>query len=124
VSAVIEVRFGAPCKALTMNDRMHWAPKGRMTAAWREAAFWATRSAACPVPIPLPPSVVTVRIPVRDRRRRDPHNWFPTVKAVIDGLVDAGWWPDDSSEWVTTTEPVLVPGGDAVIVHIEPRSPS
>lgn len=30
-----------------------------------------------------------------DRRRRDVHNFMPTVKAAIDGLTDAGLWIDD-----------------------------
>lgn len=37
--------------------------------------------------------VVTVDFP--DRRRRDPHNFTPTAKAIVDGLVDAGVLPDD-----------------------------
>jgi hypothetical protein len=30
-----------------------------------------------------------------DHRRRDPANWAPTAKAVIDGLVDAKVFTDD-----------------------------
>lgn len=33
--------------------------------------------------------------------------YFAAVKACVDGLVDAGIWPDDTPDWVTTTEPVL-----------------
>lgn len=29
------------------------------------------------------------------RRRIDPVNLYPTVKALIDGLTDVGWWEDD-----------------------------
>lgn len=29
------------------------------------------------------------------RRRLDPANLYPTVKHLIDGLTDAGWWEDD-----------------------------
>lgn len=29
------------------------------------------------------------------RRRLDPPNLYPTLKALIDGLTDAGWWEDD-----------------------------
>ena len=29
------------------------------------------------------------------RRRLDPINLYPTVKAIVDGLTDAAWWPDD-----------------------------
>lgn len=36
-----------------------------------------------------------------DARKRDPHNWYPTLKAGIDGIRDAGVITDDSSEYVT-----------------------
>ena len=36
---------------------------------------------------------VTVYPPTR--RRLDPPNLYPTVKALIDGLTDACWWSDD-----------------------------
>lgn len=63
-----------------------------------------------------------VQIPVRGRRRRDPHNYTGTVvKAIVDGLVDAGFWPDDTGEHVTIVDPMLLPGGREVIVVIEPR---
>lgn len=29
------------------------------------------------------------------KRRIDPPNLYPTLKALIDGLTDASWWPDD-----------------------------
>lgn len=36
---------------------------------------------------------VTVSPPTR--RRLDPVNLYPTVKAIIDGLTDSHWWEDD-----------------------------
>ena len=42
------------------------------------------------------------------------------VKATIDGLVDAGCWPDDTAEWVEIRQPLLVVGGP-VIVATMPR---
>jgi len=51
------------------------------------------------VALEMLPSFVRVTFGVRDPgRRRDPHNYMPTVKAIIDGLVDAGVWPDDTPE--------------------------
>ena len=43
------------------------------------------------------------------------------VKAVIDGLVDAGCWPDDTAEWVEIRQPTLQVGGDLVVVALTPR---
>ena len=38
---------------------------------------------------------VTVYICPPTRRRMDPPNLYPTIKHLIDGLTDAGWWEDD-----------------------------
>ena len=35
-----------------------------------------------------------------DRRRRDRHNLAPTVKAMMDGLIDAGLLPDDADRYL------------------------
>ncbi|HEV2355447.1 MAG TPA: hypothetical protein VGR89_14460 [Puia sp.] len=35
-----------------------------------------------------------------DKRKRDPGNWYPSYKAVIDGVVDAGVIRDDSDEFL------------------------
>ena len=37
------------------------------------------------------------------------------VKALIDGMVDAGCWPDDTAEFVEIRQPVLVVGGDGLV---------
>ena len=43
------------------------------------------------------------------------------VKAIVDGMVDAGCWPDDTAEWVEIRQPVLVVGGDGLVtVRINP----
>ena len=47
--------------------------------------------------------------------RSDPSNWTPTTKACVDGLVDAGVWPDDDQKWVWTSEPTFTQGGQVVI---------
>lgn len=44
---------------------------------------------------------LTVRIGWPDRRRRDAHNLMPTLKALIDGMVDAGLLPDDDDKHLT-----------------------
>jgi len=35
-----------------------------------------------------------------DNRRRDPANLYPSVKAVVDGIVDAGVLDDDSAAYL------------------------
>lgn len=114
---VIVIRFAPPARPLNMNDRSHWAVKAKATAAWREAAFFAVRQ-RWPRCEPRPFSVVQLVIPVRSLKvRRDPSNWYPTVKAVVDGLVDAGVFADDSSKHLATVEPEFKQGG-YVEVHI------
>ena len=45
----------------------------------------------------------------RDKRRRDPLNLVATLKAVEDGIVDAGIIPDDTPEFSVPTMPVIDP---------------
>lgn len=104
---------------MSMNDRDHWRTRARRVKDWREAAGWGAIGARVPE---QGPSLVEVFLPVRDRRRRDPHNYAPTLKAIVDGLVDARVWPDDTPEWVRTLEPTLVVGADVVVVRIEDRT--
>jgi hypothetical protein len=45
------------------------------------------------------------------------------VKAMVDGMVLAGVWPDDTPEWVRVSEPVIehAPGSrHQVTVRVEP----
>lgn len=39
-----------------------------------------------------------------DKRDRDPHNWYPTLKATIDGIRDAGVITNDTSEFLLRTD--------------------
>lgn len=122
------IRFPAPAKYLNLNDRLHWAERNRRTQLWRHMAgiqarrqLGANRAHG--------PCLVSLAIPTdRPNHRRDPSNWTPTLKACIDGLVDAGVWPDDSGEWVGVLEPRFYkpdgPAADAdVIVTLIPREP-
>jgi crossover junction endodeoxyribonuclease RusA len=118
------VSFPQPARALTMNQRLHWTERARLTADWREAAGWAAiaQLGRPPARRACPPSEVLVVLPVSGRHRRDPHNWHPTVKAIVDGLVDAGCWPDDTPDWVTIPPPQLDLGRTDVQVIITPIS--
>lgn len=108
------VEFPQPAPVMSLNDRLHWAAKARWTKLWRETAGWHARAMHRARPEPI---VVQIYLPVKDKRRRDPHNFTPTFKAACDGLVDAGVVPDDSEQWVTMLEPVLVPGAATVVIE-------
>jgi len=123
----------APDEYLTANkiDR-HWSTKARKVRAWRAAACAAGRRY---VGTPLPPCDIRIEFDVVGNIRRDPPNWWPTCKALIDGLgptttttrngrtrinPGADLWPDDTPEYVTTHEPTfrVVPRGQAKCVTV------
>ena len=109
--------FRAPGPYMSMNDRDHWSVKARKVKAWRTVAAQHARQVAYFAPNPAD---VHFTLDVTDLRKRDPHNVFPTIKACLDGMVDAGCWPDDDARYVTTHEPTfrVVPRGQAKCVTI------
>lgn len=82
---------------LTANQRMHWRAKAARTKALRSRTYVLAGFPQKPFPDRVR-LVVTVQY--RDARRRDVHNLMPTVKACVDGLVDAGWLTDDSDRYL------------------------
>lgn len=117
----LTVSFPPPTKPWSTNDdrRFHPHQRAEHIRQWKTATLIAWRQAEHG---PLGQrGVVTLQIPFAQNRRRDPHNYCGTVlKAVVDGLVRAGVWPDDTPEWVGHREPVLLKGG-LVVVTIEPE---
>ena len=82
---------------LSLNQRMHWAVKARLTKEVRLIAKVKARG------IPdLERCSVELVWYVTDKRRRDSINPMPTLKALVDGLVDAEVVPDDNYELVDT----------------------
>lgn len=90
---------------LSMNDRQHWAAKARETAELRRNA--ALMAKLTRIPRDLGRVRVTLHYVPRDRRRRDPINLAPTLKAIQDGLVDVGIVPDDTPEFMESPMPVI-----------------
>jgi crossover junction endodeoxyribonuclease RusA len=81
---------------LNANQRLHWAAKGKRTRHWRDLAFNLTISAVNRHHLArLERARITAWFTFPDRRRRDVGNLFPTIKACVDGCVDAGLIPDD-----------------------------
>lgn len=102
------------------NERIHWRVRSERTKALRTATALAAKAVGAGE---LPPSLVTIVIPFPAKAsRRDPMNFVGTVvKAMVDGLVDAGLWPDDTPDYVTITQPRLVVDRDAPIrIEITP----
>lgn len=99
----------APTPPLSLNRErtMHWAKRARQLDPWKVATFWLAKEAKLSAAVDGKPATVTCVLPVAGHYRRDPANYYPTVKAIVDGLVLAGVWPDDTPDYVTVNEPVL-----------------
>lgn len=83
-----------PAVWLTANQRLHWSTRMRRTRMLRAYAASEARIHGL-AGRRLGPSVVTAMIGYPTTGRADPTNAEPTVKAIIDGLVDARVWDDD-----------------------------
>lgn len=92
---------------LNSNDRDHWRTTQPITKAWKANAVEAATVAQ------LPKGLTKVRIDgqvVKPRGGRyDAMNFYPTAKAVVDGLVEYGLVPDDSNQYLEG--PFLTDGG-------------
>ena len=98
------VTLPAGMKLLNANDRVHWRTRARITKALREAAGYSARAAQIPQ---LDRATIQAVLHPHDKRRRDAHNWYPSFKAAIDGIVDAGVLPDDNGKHLIKVEVVL-----------------
>lgn len=109
--------FRAPGPYLSMNDRDHWRTRGSKVKAWRTIADLTARQIAYSTPAHAD---VWIQLDQWDSRHRDPMNYHATTKACVDGMVDAGCWPDDTPEYVHTNEPTfrVIPRGQAKSVTV------
>lgn len=95
-----ELTFTIPADLwLSANQRLHWAPKSHRTKSLRSIG-WAETCAAGMRHANLGTTHVAAFIGYPRNGKADPANSAPTIKALIDGMVDAGVWPDDDSTHV------------------------
>ena len=80
---------------LTENKDPNRYAKARARKALRQRGYMYARSQKL---TPMSRAFCTVYVKGRTGGRLDPANAEPTVKPIIDGLVDAGALPDDDSE--------------------------
>lgn len=120
------IEFEKPADLLLANDRPHWSRRARLTRIWRTTTALHAHRVLGPgrAARAQPPSFVRVTFPVTVNRRRDSDGPAPTVKACVDGLVDAGLWPDDTPDYVETLGSRFAKGAERVVVEIIPRSES
>jgi Holliday junction resolvase RusA-like endonuclease len=116
---VVVLELGLPPeRPLSTNEanRMHWAQKARRLEPWRDTTIILAKQQKIPEKVGGRRGRITVVIPFRTKTRRDPHNYVGTVvKSTVDGLVQAGVWPDDNPKYVEVMEPRLVIGEHAEV---------
>lgn len=86
---------------ISANDRMHFRVKSQLTQFLRRLS--ANRTWSRPVYTRKNPCTITIDVQPPTSRRMDAPNWYPTVKALIDGLVDSGLLSDDNNHVIKST---------------------
>jgi len=95
-------------KPLSLNDRDIWQVRMGKTRPWRKAAAALARNAKIPRCFRV--TIELFFVPP-DNRARDPLNLVATLKAIEDGIVDAGVIPDDRGAWHISVMPVITAKG-------------
>ena len=115
-------------KLINANQRLHHRRKAELNAAIRQAV-WTTvtehtelmtaLAKAKPDPLFARVHILGVLHP-GSARRMDPANWYPSFKAAVDGLVDAGVVEDDDHTRVLGPDMRLgsVMRGSRLALHI------
>lgn len=98
---------------LNVNSREHWRPRADKTRELRHAG-WALAQHC--TPMTRARCVVTLNF--GDKRTRDPANWHPTAKALVDGLVDAGLLADDDATHLLGPDMRIGPVGARGVVTV------
>lgn len=106
---MIRLEIAAPCEPLTANQRLHHHVRAERTRNWRLRTAILARKLG-----PIPHAHVTYYVSHGDqhRKKRDAANWQNTVKACLDGCVDAGLIPEDDDRHIIGPDPRLGPVTD------------
>jgi hypothetical protein len=118
----IELRFKVPARPVSINETAghhHRVGLDRLDE-WKRATRIAYAQDTTAGHFVNVPCRIEIQLPFARHARRDPHNFIPTVKAIIDALRVGGAWPDDSPEWVQVVDPTIVVG-DEVVIRLVPR---
>lgn len=96
---VWEIELSAGLPMMNANHRPHRMERARQTSKVRTAAQYAALRSGMPR---LERAWVIAYIhPPKNYARWDPANFYPMVKAALDGVVDAGLLADDSHQHVS-----------------------
>lgn len=109
---------------LNSNLRMHRQQEAKLTAAWRTEAALRLAERGWDLTPYDGPVRVTAHVWKPRAGRYDPGNLYPTAKACLDGIVDAGLLADD--DWKHVIGPDMRHGGKgpaALVITITQEKP-
>lgn len=93
---------------INSNDRLHYRVRAELTRHLREKANLEGRQYIGDLPEGTylyskkePCHIIVYACPPTNRKMDAP-NWYPTVKPLIDGLVDMGMFEDDNDQVITS----------------------
>jgi crossover junction endodeoxyribonuclease RusA len=122
VSTLSQYELVHEARPKPMNEyrTLHFRARASYDKEWRQAFLAVTKRAR----VPKMPGGIIVSVVQTCRRGTplpDPLAEAPTVKAAIDGIVDAGVIPDDTGEWVRSIAfvPAIHSDRDRLILLIE-----
>ncbi len=100
MKTIVSVPLDLRAEALSANGREHWSERQARTRVLRDKGKVTHRDVAREFGRY---GVTRARLTVRvtwpaDGRRRDVANLAPTIKALVDGAIDAGVLPDDDDK--------------------------
>lgn len=115
-SKVYTISLPPATELISANGREHWTQRAKVTKHLRELAEHDANVKRIPELSKV--KIRAIYFPP-DNRRRDMSNLFPSVKAAVDGIVDAGVLLDDNDKFVLSLELTrgkgIVKGGQLVI---------
>jgi crossover junction endodeoxyribonuclease RusA len=100
------LRIKAPVPWLNVNQRRDRRAQAGDVKEWRKAGRTFCQQARVPR-LAQAELTAVVRFP-DDRVRRDAPNVYPSIKAAVDGVVDAGVVADDNDSYITALH--ILPG--------------
>jgi len=92
---------------LNENVERSWPLQYRIRKEWANLTMAMVKQPLMPH-APWPKALIQPVFKFKTARRRDPINFMPTVKPIIDQLVRMGYWRDDTPEFVDYGTPSAV----------------
>lgn len=93
---------------MSSNEPMYWADMLSRTERLRQRGYFEAQRNGL---LPMPKAFITVHVQYAPNVQvQYVDTAYPTVKALVDGLVDFGVFPDDDSKYLPEMTFMLAPG--------------